>query len=160
MIPSTKPEQPTVYPGENGVCVKGTVYELSSGASFKVTKNNAFVAYPTVLQFIVLFPKLTGVRLWPWQNKLNTILTTWCRNTINNQNPKISCSFEVNIDGNIYASYLSPYSIEIKLWRNQGEYSIEIKVFRSPFRGGYYYDIIRNVIELGRLSIPFCGGIV
>jgi hypothetical protein len=137
--------QPTAYP------VQGSdeIYLLPSGAKFRVTLENSFIAYPTVPQFINLFPKLIGVgkKLWPWQKILNTILNTWFNIGINNKDPEINCSFSVDVLGDIYAYYLSPLMIEIRLWKNEGIYYIEIVV---PYdrRDGYYYNIVRSAIGL------------
>jgi len=136
---------PTAYP------VQGydEIYPLPRGGMFRITPENTFIAYPTVSQFVNLFPKLIGVgkKLWPWQKRLNTILNIWFNIGINNKNPKINCSFRVDTCGDIYASYLSPLRIEIRLWKNEGIYYIEIVV---PYdsRDGYYYNIIRSAIGL------------
>jgi hypothetical protein len=136
--------QPTAYPTQGS----DEIYPLPSGAKFRVTQENAFIAYPTVPQFINLFPKLIGIGkiLWPWQNKLNTILNTWFNIAINNKNPEINCSFSVDTLGNIFAYYASPLMI-VSLWKNEGIYYIEIVVPRDS-RDGYYYNIIRNAIGL------------
>lgn len=137
-------EQPTAYPAQGS----DKIYLLPSGAKFRVTMKNDFIAYPTIPQFIKLFPKLIGVGIiWPWQKNLKTILNTWFNIGIHNKNPKIACSFSVTIIGNIYAYYLSPLRIEIRLWKNKGIYYIEIVV---PYdsRDGDYYNIIRSAIGL------------
>ncbi len=138
--------QPTVHP------VQGydEVYTLPGGAKCRVTPKNDFIAYPTVPQFINLFPKLIGVgkNLWPWQKNLNTILHTWFNIGINNKNSEIHCAFRVDICGDIYAYYyLSLLKIKIRLWKHEGIYYIEIVV---PYdsRDGYYYNIIRSAIGL------------
>jgi|GEM_PF-965922 len=135
---------PTAYP------VQGydQIYPLPSEANFRVTNDNQFIAYPTVLQFINLFPKLIGVDIiWPWQKNLKTILNTWFNIGINNKKSEIHCAFRVDICGDIYAYYLSPLRIEIRLWKNKGIYYIEIVV---PYdsRDGYYYNTIRSAIGL------------
>ena len=128
----------TAHPGED------EVYIRDNGSSFRITQNNTYIAYPTVSQFVGIFQKLTGVRLWPWQNNLNSILNTWCNIAINNQSP--GCSFRVDLSGDIYAYYLSPSMIEIRLWRDESEYFIEIAV---PYdsREGFFYDSMLKILE-------------
>lgn len=137
-------EQPTAYPAQGS----DEIYLLPSGAKFRVTPKNDFIAYPTIPQFIKLFPKLIGVGIiYPWKKNLKTILNTWFNIVIDNKNPKIDCSFSVTIIGNIYAYYLSPLMIEIRLWRNEGVYYIEIIIPKDQ-RDGDYYNIIRDAIGL------------
>ena len=139
----THTRQPTAYPAQGS----DEIYLLpSSGAEFRVTGNNDFIAYPTVSQFIILFPKLIGIkRLWPWQG-LGCILNTWFNISISNKNPEIHCEFRVDTLGNIFAYYASPLMI-VRLWKYEGIYYIEIVVPRDS-RDGYYYNIIRNAIGL------------
>ncbi len=130
----------TAHPGVD------ELYSRNNGASFRITQNNTYIAYPTVSQFVGIFQKLTGIRLWPWQNNLNSILNKWCNVTINNKNPKIDYSFRVDLSGDIYAYYLSPSMIEIRLWRDEGKYFIEIAV---PYdsREGFFYDSMLKILE-------------
>ena len=135
--------QPTVHP------VQGSdeIYLLPSGAKFRVTPNNDFIAYPTIPQFIKLFPKLIWVGIiWPWQKNLKTILNTWFNIIIDNKNPKINCSFCVDSLGDICA-YYGCNLVKIWLWKSKGIYYIEIVV---PYdsRDGYYYNAIRSAIGL------------
>lgn len=140
----TTTKQPTAYPAQGS----DEIYLLPSGAKFRVTPNNDFIAYPTVLQFINLFPKLIGVDIiWPWQKNLKTILNTWFNIGINNKNhPKIICSFRVDTLGDICA-YYGCNLVDITLWKSDDIYYIEIIIPENQ-RDGDYYNIIRDAIGL------------
>lgn len=136
-------EQPTAYPAQG----YDEIYLLPSGAKFRVTPNNDFIAYPTIPQFIKLFPKLIGVGIiWPWQKNLKTILNTWFNIVIDNKNPKINCSFCVDTLGDICA-YYGCNLVKIWLWKSKGIYYIEIIIPKNQ-RDGYYYNTIISALGL------------
>jgi len=134
--------QPTTCPATG----YDQTYTLPSGANYRVTNDNKFIAYPTVSQFTNLFPKLIGVGIiWPWQKNLNKILNTLANIAIHNKDPGIICSFSVDLYGNIYAHYVSSLMIEIILWKSEGIYYIEI-IIPYDRREGHYYETIRSAL--------------